>query len=65
MYWSHRTDVKSSDMPKDMQRKALDIAKIAIHKYQGEKDVASYIKRDFDRTFDSRWQCIVGRNFGR
>ncbi|EPY42583.1 dynein light chain LC8-type [Angomonas deanei] len=29
-----------------------------------ETDVASMIKREFDKKHYPTWQCIVGRNFG-
>ena len=29
-----------------------------------EKDIAEYIKKEFDKIHGSTWHCIVGRNFG-
>ena len=29
-----------------------------------EKDVAAYIKKEFDKKYHPTWHCIVGRNFG-
>ena len=28
------------------------------------KDVAAYIKKEFDKKYNPTWHCIVGRNFG-
>jgi len=36
----------------------------ALEKYNIEKDIASYIKKEFDKKFGPTWHCIVGRNFG-
>ena len=29
-----------------------------------EKDIAAYIKKEFDKKYNPTWHCIVGRNFG-
>ena len=29
-----------------------------------EKDIAAYVKKEFDRKHGPTWHCIVGRNFG-
>lgn len=36
----------------------------ALEKFTIEKDVAAYIKKDFDSKHSPTWHCIVGRNFG-
>ena len=36
----------------------------ALEKYNIEKDIASYIKKEFDKKYNPTWHCIVGRNFG-
>ena len=37
----------------------------AIEKYTVEKDIAAYIKKEFDQKYSPTWHCIVGRNFGK
>ena len=37
----------------------------ALEKYNIEKDIAAYIKKEFDKKFSPTWHCIVGRNFGK
>ena len=32
--------------------------------YNIEKDIAAYIKKEFDKKYNPTWHCIVGRNFG-
>ena len=29
-----------------------------------EKDIAAFIKKEFDKKYNPTWHCIVGRNFG-
>jgi hypothetical protein len=36
----------------------------ALDKYNVEKDMAAYIKKEFDKKYNPAWHCIVGRNFG-
>lgn len=56
--------VKSADMKESMQKEAIDCAIVAYEKHSVEKDVAEYIKKEFDKNHGSTWHCIVGRNFG-
>ena len=36
----------------------------ALEKYNIEKDIAAYIKKEFDKKYNPTWHAIVGRNFG-
>eukprot|EP00561_Arcocellulus_cornucervis_P002427 CAMPEP_0185812266 /NCGR_PEP_ID=MMETSP1322-20130828/9105_1 /TAXON_ID=265543 /ORGANISM="Minutocellus polymorphus, Strain RCC2270" /LENGTH=130 /DNA_ID=CAMNT_0028508787 /DNA_START=21 /DNA_END=414 /DNA_ORIENTATION=+ len=56
--------IKNADMSEDMQQEAVDCASQALSKYNIEKDVAAYIKKEFDKKYNPTWHCIVGRNFG-
>jgi len=56
--------VKNVDMAEDMQEEAILTAKQAIEKYKIEKDIAAFIKKEFDQKFNPTWHCVVGRNFG-
>ncbi|CAH8469400.1 unnamed protein product [Heterobilharzia americana] len=56
--------VKSTDMPESAQQLAVDTAAIAMEKHSIEKDIASYIKKEFDKQYPGAWQCIVGKDFG-
>ena len=51
-------------MSEDMQQDAVDCASQALEKYNIEKDIAAYIKKEFDKKYNPTWHCIVGRNFG-
>lgn len=56
--------IKNADMSEEMQQDAVDIATQALEKYNIEKDIAAYIKKEFDKKYNPTWHCIVGRNFG-
>ncbi|KAJ8267194.1 hypothetical protein GJAV_G00139600 [Gymnothorax javanicus] len=56
--------IKNADMPEDMQQDAVDCATQAMEKFNIEKDIAAYIKKEFDKKYNPTWHCIVGRNFG-
>jgi len=56
--------IKNADMSESMQQDAVDVASVALSKYNIEKDVAAYIKKEFDKKYNPTWHVIVGRNFG-
>ena len=57
--------IKNADMSEDMQQDAVTVAGQALEKFNIEKDIAAYIKKEFDKKHSPTWHCIVGRNFGR
>ena len=61
---SDKAVIKNADMSEEMQQDAVDIASQALAKYNIEKDVAAYIKKEFDKKHNPTWHVIVGRNFG-
>merc|ERR1711868_221925 len=56
--------IKNADMSEDMQQDAVECATQALEKYNIEKDIAAYIKKEFDKKYNPTWHVIVGRNFG-
>ncbi|RSH86648.1 Dynein light chain [Apiotrichum porosum] len=64
----HKATIKSVDMSEEMQQVAVDTAIAALAKYEHEKDhekdAAMYIKKEFDRLYNTTWHCVVGKNFG-
>ena len=56
--------VKNADMSEEMQDDAINTAIQALDKYNIEKDIAAFIKKEFDKKYNPTWHCIVGRNFG-
>ena len=56
--------IKSVDMSEDMQQDAVECAAQAMAKYDLERKIASFIKKEFDRKYKPTWHCIVGGSFG-
>ncbi|KAH8740173.1 dynein light chain 1 protein [Cryptosporidium ryanae] len=56
--------IKNADMSDDMQQDAIACAAAALERHNVEKDIAAYIKKEFDRKYNPTWHCVVGRNFG-
>jgi len=44
--------------------RALCLSHQAIDKYSIEKDIATFVKKEFDKKHTPTWHCVVGRNFG-
>jgi len=58
----------AEDMPEDMKKVAVDVARNALKK-KTNKERAEMIKKHFDKTFvpasaAGKWHCIVGTDFG-
>ncbi|TGZ55972.1 hypothetical protein CRM22_010234 [Opisthorchis felineus] len=56
--------VKCVDMSEEMQQEAIAVSTTALQEYNIEKDIAKYIKKEFDKQYGPPWHCIVGRNYG-
>jgi dynein light chain LC8-type len=56
--------IKNVDMSEEMQQESVDIASVALEKYNIEKDIAAQIKKEFDRRHGPTWHVVVGKNFG-
>ncbi|KDE05322.1 dynein light chain 1, cytoplasmic [Microbotryum lychnidis-dioicae p1A1 Lamole] len=56
--------IKSADMADEMQKVAIQTAIDALEKHEIEKDIAAYIKRDFDKRYGPTWHVVVGKSFG-
>ncbi|KAJ7554431.1 hypothetical protein O6H91_06G140800 [Diphasiastrum complanatum] len=58
--------VGDSDMPQKMQAHAMRCASRALdlHDVTDCKEIARYIKKEFDESYGPGWQCIVGTSFG-
>ena len=61
---SESITIINSDMTKEMKADAIECAKAWIAKCRTEKEMAIFIKRYFDHTYEPAWNCVVGKNFG-
>ena len=55
--------IKNIDMTKEMKDEAIECAATAIDKYEIEKDIADFIRDEFEKRHEPTWHCIVGREF--
>ncbi|VDN99635.1 unnamed protein product [Rodentolepis nana] len=64
--YSHgeRLEVRSTKMPRLMEQDALEVASRALQRSKEPREIAQYIKKEFDRKYEPNWHCIVGNHFG-
>jgi dynein light chain LC8-type len=48
-------------MPEEMVERATRYAEDAVTKFSLEIDMASYVKRLFDKKYEPSWHVVVGR----
>ncbi|KAE8543556.1 hypothetical protein D1P53_000271 [Cryptococcus gattii VGV] len=56
--------IKSVDMSEEMQQKVVETVFESFDRYDQEKDIAMYVKKQFDRLYGTTWHCVIGKNFG-
>ena len=56
--------IKHANMNDEMQQNAIDCVNVALEKFNIEKDIAAYVKKEFDKKYNPTWYCVVGRCFG-
>jgi dynein light chain LC8-type len=59
-----KVQIKNADMNEDEQQDAIECATQALEKFSIEKEIAAYIKKEFDRKYSPTWHCIVGKSYG-
>jgi dynein light chain LC8-type len=47
-----------------MQTDAIEIAQEAIGSFMLEKDMANFIKKEFDKKYTPTWHVIIGKSWG-
>ncbi|CAN8007755.1 unnamed protein product [Ixodes pacificus] len=52
-----------SRMSEEMQQDAVNVAFLALTKYNTVGAVASFIKKAFEKKYPVAWQCVVGHHF--
>ncbi|KAI5331084.1 PREDICTED: dynein light chain [Prunus dulcis] len=58
--------VNETDMLQTMQQDALHLAAKALDIFDITEptEIAQFIKKEFDESYGTGWQCIVGTDFG-
>ena len=59
-----RVSIKSTDMPDICQYDAIMFANQSLVNSGLDRDLASYLKKEFDRKYGPTWHVIAGENFG-
>jgi dynein light chain LC8-type len=60
----YKAVIKSADMTDDMQQDAIETVVQAIQTETVHKDIAAFLKKEFDKKYGPTWHCIVGKNYG-
>jgi hypothetical protein len=45
----------------NMKDRAIELATEGLNKYSMEKDMAEFLKREFDAQYGVTWHCVVGK----
>ncbi|PNH05047.1 Dynein light chain, flagellar outer arm [Tetrabaena socialis] len=66
----HYYKIVTSYMPESFEQDAIQIALVAVDKYRQLKDIAFYIKHEYDKKYpgsgkatEGVYHCIVGKSF--
>ena len=58
-----KVNLLKSDVTDDIKDKAFEMGFEALNKYTAEKEMADYIKTEFDNSFEPDWQIVIGKDF--
>jgi hypothetical protein len=56
-----RTFTELMTVSEEMQTRAVEITSTALTQYNLERDIAMFIKKEFDRIYGTTWHCVVGK----
>ncbi|VDK34173.1 unnamed protein product [Dibothriocephalus latus] len=59
-----KVDIRNADMSPEMRDSAAKIAVRAALECKVEKDMAGFVKKEFDRRYGETWHCIAGKDYG-
>ena len=58
-----KVNLLKCDITDDIKDKAFEMGFEALNKFTAEKEMADYIKSEFDILFEPDWQVVVGKDF--
>eukprot|EP00441_Pelagodinium_beii_P033422 CAMPEP_0197649568 /NCGR_PEP_ID=MMETSP1338-20131121/28878_1 /TAXON_ID=43686 ORGANISM="Pelagodinium beii, Strain RCC1491" /NCGR_SAMPLE_ID=MMETSP1338 /ASSEMBLY_ACC=CAM_ASM_000754 /LENGTH=90 /DNA_ID=CAMNT_0043223795 /DNA_START=62 /DNA_END=334 /DNA_ORIENTATION=- len=64
MATERKVQIKNADMSDTLQTDVVECAKTAMDRYNTEKDIANFVKKELDKMHSPFWHVICGRNFG-
>ncbi|ROI64779.1 Dynein light chain, cytoplasmic [Anabarilius grahami] len=53
-------EILTTKMSDEMQREVLQVALLAVNMYTKDNDIATNIKKEFERKHGGTWHCIIG-----
>ena len=58
-----KANLLKCDVTEEIKDKAFEMGFDALKKYTAEKEMADFIKNEFDNLFDRDWQIVIGKDF--
>ena len=58
-----KANLLKCDITDDIKDKAFEMGFEALKKYTAEKEMADFIKNEFDNLFEPDWQIVIGKDF--
>mmetsp|Transcript_10184 Transcript_10184/g.30219 ORF Transcript_10184/g.30219 Transcript_10184/m.30219 type:complete len:91 (-) Transcript_10184:226-498(-) len=59
-----KVSIKNVDMSEQLQQESIEVAQQAMDKHNLERDIANFIKKEFDKRHGTFWHVVVGKNYG-
>mmetsp|Transcript_34184 Transcript_34184/g.51577 ORF Transcript_34184/g.51577 Transcript_34184/m.51577 type:complete len:98 (-) Transcript_34184:172-465(-) len=56
--------VKNADMSELLQQECVECAQQAMERHSTEREIANFLKKEFDKRHGPFWHVVVGKNFG-
>jgi hypothetical protein len=60
-YLHPKEHTRLMSVSEEMQSRAVEITSSALTQYNLERDIAMFIKKEFDRIYGTTWHCVVGK----
>ena len=58
-----KANLLKCDITEEIKDKAFEMGFDALKKYTAEKEMADFIKNEFDSLFEPDWQIVIGKDF--
>ena len=58
-----KANLLKCDITNDIKDKAFEMGFEALKKYTAEKEMADFIKSEFDKLYEPDWQIVIGKDF--
>ena len=58
-----KANLLKCDITEEIKDKAFEMGFDALKKYTAEKEMADFIKNEFDNLFEPDWQIVIGKDF--